>query len=396
MNGLHHHFTLGRMVAMATKAIRRVSCLRLALMLAAGMVAWAVPSLADGFSQAAPLTHARFAHTATLLTSGKVLVAAGATATDILNSAELYDPATNHWVDTGPLTAPRLRHTATLLPSGTVLVTGGIYGLTTLASAELYDPATHTWSSAGSMSDARVGHTATLLPSGLVLVTGGSNGTSIVRTSDLYDPIHNTWSAGADQGNGRAYASATLMSSGSAGVLLMGGEDASQQPRGDGLFYELSIDNWVGPVGAFTVARKFHTATLLVSGKVLAAAGYDSSALASAELYDPATSVWSTAGSLATARWSHTATLLPSGKVLVVAGVDPADNALTSAELYDPVANSWTTTGSLATARAQHTATLLPSGKVLVTGGQGAAPNFADLASSELYALDPIFSNGFD
>ena len=72
-------------------------------------------------------------------------------------------------------------------------------------------------------------------------------------------------------------------------------------------------------------------------------------------------------GSLATARYSHTATLLPNGKVLVAGG----DNggALASAELYDPASGTWTATGSLATARDYHTATLLPNGKVLVAGG---------------------------
>ena len=135
---------------------------------------------------------------------------------------------------------------------------------------------------------------------------------------------------------------------------------------------------------AFATGRYYHTATLLPNGKVLVAGGNftgTGGALASAELYDPASGTWTATGSLATARYAHTATLLPNGKVLVAGGVGTSSTSLTSAELYDPASGSWTATGSLATARGGHTATLLPNGKVLVAGGS----NGSALASAELY-----------
>ena len=64
----------------------------------------------------------------------------------------------------------------------------------------------------------------------------------------------------------------------------------------------------------------------------------------------------------------HTATLLPNGQVLV-AGGDGITGHLATAELYDPATGMWTATGSMATARFFHTATLLPNGQVLVAGG---------------------------
>ncbi|QBB69039.1 hypothetical protein ELE36_00825 [Pseudolysobacter antarcticus] len=79
---------------------------------------------------------------------------------------------TNAWEATGLLTTPRYLHTATLLPSGKVLVAGGS-NTSRLASAELYDPATNTWGSVSALTTARYAHTATLLPSGKVLVAGG-------------------------------------------------------------------------------------------------------------------------------------------------------------------------------------------------------------------------------
>src|SRR5262249_25578657 len=122
-----------------------------------------------------------------------------------------------------------------------------------------------------------------------------------------------------------------------------------------------------------SLGTQAHTATLLPNGKVLVAGGEwqdpdsGTKSLSSADLYDPATGIWSGTGSLGTARAYHTATLLPNGKVLVVGGYDSyVFDPLASAELYDPATGAWSPTGSLAAARYSHTATLLANGKVLV------------------------------
>ena len=129
-----------------------------------------------------------------------------------------------------------------------------------------------------------------------------------------------------------------------------------------------------------------HTATLLPNGQVLVAGGGNTdsgSALASAELYDPASGTWTATGSLVTARLSHTATLLPNGQVLVAGGGNSSSGTLASAELYDPASGTWTATGSLVTRRTEHLATLLPNGQVLVA--EGFNTDGAALASAELY-----------
>ena len=78
---------------------------------------------------------------------------------------------------------------ATLLPSGKVLVAGGVNS-EYLDNAELFDPATGTWTATGSLSTRRAGHTATLLPSGDVLVAGGDSDTlssqNSLRTAEMY------------------------------------------------------------------------------------------------------------------------------------------------------------------------------------------------------------------
>jgi hypothetical protein len=69
----------------------------------------------------------------------------------------------------------RAGHTATLLASGKVLIAGG-GGFAALASTELYDPTTGGFTTVGNILTDREQHTATLLVTGEVLIAGGWNG----------------------------------------------------------------------------------------------------------------------------------------------------------------------------------------------------------------------------
>ncbi|MBK5292083.1 MAG: hypothetical protein JJE04_10450, partial [Acidobacteriia bacterium] len=128
--------------------------------------------------------------------------------------------------------------------------------------------------------------------------------------------------------------------------------------------------------GNMTTGRYFHTATLLIDGRVLIAGGgsYDRKTQSSAELYDPRIGRFTVTGNMTTPRTRHSATLLPDGRVLVAGGgITNADtgaySALASAELYDPRTGTFTATEGMSTPRSELTATLLNSGKVLIAGG---------------------------
>jgi hypothetical protein len=193
------------------------------------------------------------------------------------------------------------------------------------------------WTPVGEMIIPRSDHTATLLMNGKVLVAGGITPTWVyARGAELYDPGTRRWSATASMATNRAS----------------------------------------------------HTATLLPNGKVLVAGGtgvdYFSNCpgvCETAEVYDPATGVWTATGRMIDGRIDSTATLLPSGKVLVAGGDSPS---YSSAEVYDPDTGVWSATSSMASRYTKHTATVLPSGKILVAGGESSYP------SAELYRVPDI------
>ena len=288
-----------------------------------------------------------------------------------------------------PLPLPS-SHTATLLPSGKVLVTGGSDALTysgsSVSNAFLYDPATGTWEATGAMNDRRASHTATLLPNGKVLVAGGGGAVSLfgagspfLASTELYDPATGTWTPTGTMNNAHSSHTATLLPNGK--VFIAGGYSIIATPQS----LTISAELYDPATGIWTITTPLnpwglgHTATLLADGRVLVV-GFKGGisvpgGTPNVEIYDPTTDTWTATGALNDGRSYHTATLLPDGKVLVTGGWNAGHTALlSSAELYDPVAGTWVTTGATSSAHIYHTATLLADGNVFVAGG-----------SSELY-----------
>ncbi len=268
------------------------------------------------------------------------------------------------------MTRPRELHTATLLTDGRVLITGGIGGEET---AELYDPATGTFSATGSMTTWREAHTATLLTDGRVLIVGGLQGDT---SAELLDPETGRFTATGSMTVARQWHTATLLAGGR--VLIAGGD--SSVPGGVGSIASAEVyDPRTGlfsQTGSMTTARSGHTATLLPNGLVLIA-GCGELNGTQAELYDPRTGKFSRTGSMTRARCGQIATLLADGRVLIAGGNVPADtyaNADQTAELYDPNTGTFAPTGSMVEPLAFHTATLLPNGQVLLAGGESLPP----------------------
>jgi N-acetylneuraminic acid mutarotase len=338
------------------------------------------------------LNPGRYEHTATLLPDGAVLVAGGFNDPILsMTNSDLYNPdpfgADGTWTNAGALNTARELQTATLLPNGLVLIAGGLETLSgegiTLPYAELYNPATMEWTDTGSMNKDRMSHTATMLSDGLVLVAGGySYSGGALTSAELYNPATGTWTSTGSMNTARTYHTATLLPNGL--TLVAGGWNSSGVTTSAEL-YDPATGTWSG-TGSLNTARAWHTATLLPDGFVLVAGGtanvVTDTGIASAELYNPASGTWTSTGSLNAARFLHTSTLLPTGLVLCAGGTDDGVYGLTSAELYNPASATWTYTGSLNYGRFYHTATLLPNGYVLFAGGTSDSVN---IGNGELY-----------
>ena len=324
-----------------------------------------------GFCETGSLGAVRYRGTMTLLPNGKVLAAAGEDGSNVLKTAELYDPASGAWSSTGSLNVERFSHQAVLLPNGKVLVEGGNGTMTggIQSTAELYDPGPGTWGFTGSLNADRTEHTATLLSDGRVLVVGGHGNppADVLSSAEIYDPALGTWSFTGSLHAARYGHTATLLQD---GKVLVAGGFWGVGIRDSAEIYDPSTGAWSYTAVDLTGGRGYHTATLLNDGRVLVTGGEGGTGtLSSAEIYDPATTAWSfTAGSLNDSRSGHTATLMPNGTVLL-AGGNSEGSVLSGAELYDPVSSTFSRAGPMVNPRSLHSAVLLPDGKVLQAGG---------------------------
>jgi hypothetical protein len=284
-----------------------------------------------------------------------------------------------------PMLEPRSGHTATLLPSGKVLIAGGMRrNQDFYKSAELYDPATGKFQPTGDMSIGRVGQIAILLRSGKVLIAGGWIGHGPTDSAEFYDPATGKFTVLPTKMTGkRGRPSATLLPDGD--VLIAGGGD-HDSPGGIAsaeVFHAATFK--FESVGPMHFPRVAHTATLLRDGRVLIVGGRGDELNAIAEIYDPQTRHFTDTGRLITARYKHTAGLLPDGRVLVAGGSDERDwsGNLTSAEIYDPKTSKFAAASSMRDSRFKlpEEAVALESGKLLIAGGSKTVEVFDPAAS---------------
>ena len=264
------------------------------------------------WSSTGSMTIARAYHAATLLSDGRVLVTGGGHGFNsgplIEKTTEIYDPSTGTWRLTDHMANARYGHTATLLSDGRVLINGGNGrrgDCLSTVTAEIFDPLLETWKPTRPMAAARSFHTATLQLNGKVLVTGGNTieqqgpirtvppiCLAIAQTAELYDPNFDAWTPAESMATRRNGQTATRLLDGR--VLVAGGRSFDGEISASvatAEVYDPDIGAW-SSTGDMTVPRAYHTATLLNDGRVLVCGGhsgvtFNRQQLSTAEIYTP-------------------------------------------------------------------------------------------------------------
>jgi hypothetical protein len=348
------------------------------------------PALVKGpgvWIQGPAMLVARAAFTATLLPSGKVLLAGGETSPAANTAtAELLDPVTNTVAAAAPMSVARSGHTATLLDSGKVLVAGGIAAPTgaALASSEIYDPVTNTWSAAAAMAAARTDHAAVRLKDGRVMVLGGSFGfqTNAGPLDDeLYDPLTNTWTAFRDDNRPNGV-TATLLDDGR--VLVLGGWAVVGPRTGD--FFDPTTGGMVFGRNLSPTNRDWATAARLPNGGVIVVGGQTNGsaggALNTTDVMGGGDS-WIVGPAMRVGHCHNTLTTLAKGVILVAGGRCGSSDSIAVAELYDPNMHTWQLAANLLQPIGSGSGLLLSDGRALVAGGQTAGG--AIVTTTEIY-----------
>lgn len=248
----------------------------------------------------------------------------------------------------------------------------------------------------GSLHVPRAVHTATLLADGRVLVTGGMQKNGVFEDSaELYDPASGRFETLPRLSSRRVGQSATLLSNGK--VLIAGGSAGRRFESGRWIGEVVASAELFDPTtrtfrsaGSMSTPRAHQAAVRLGDGRVLLAGGYNDSAeaLGSAEIYDPISGAFRPTGSFRTARVPEVAVLLADGRVLVPGGSDASGGVLASAEVFDPKIGRFALAGDMIAGRRKHGGVRLLSGRVLVVGGSDARDWNGQKTETEIY--DPV------
>ena len=310
---------------------------------------------------------------AALLNNGQVLVIAGTGNNPLAQKpgAAVWDPQTGN-IATQSIVWDMFCNGMVVLPDGRPLIDGGTLQYNPflgLAKAAVFDPEADQFTDLTSMANGRWYPTVTVLPDGTVLAFSG-----LTSTGETFSPPTWSWSSAHPAGwTPPLYPRLHVLPNGNVFYSAPG-----YQSR----YYYPATHTWSGIVATtnYAAVRRYGSSVLLPLTPannykpIIMILGGNSPATATTELIDlsAATSTWQWGPSMSQARIEMNAVILPSGKVLALGGSasdEKASTASYNADLYDPTTNTFSSAGKNAYPRLYHSvALLLPDATVWVAG----------------------------
>lgn len=356
---------------------------------------------------AGSLTLSRWSTRATTIAGGRLLVvgadnicAPGGVGPESAIT-EVGDPLTGRWVEGGPLPRPREAFILKPLPDGSALVIGGLtdrvegVGFQSFSSTFRFDPDTLSWQRSGDLNVARQAPLTAVLADGRILVAGGwyrdgGSQFTALRSAEIFDPETATWTTTGLMANARVRvpvggSAATLAD----GRVLVISRNADRSADLSAELYDPASGQWSSAgsprIEAGGLVPLRDGGALAISGTTFG--GYPDPTISLPDpttgrtaRFDPRSGTWRDAASTLGKFTDRSFVTLADGRVLAAGGqrrnLDPGQPAFVAeAELYDPASDSWVATAPLPDQRGGATPVLLADGSVVLVGGaQGAWP----------------------
>ena len=293
-----------------------------------------------------PVNWDMFCNGMVVLSDGRAFVNGGTLQYDPFHGqlrSSVYDPATGQFTDVQNMAHGRWYPTVTNLADGTLMTFSGLDETgSTNSTVEIYTVGSG-WSPVyGSPFTPPLYPRMHLLPSGKVFYSGSTT------SSRYFDPSAHTWSgvvATTNYSGTRTYGTSVLLpltpgNNYKPVVMIMGGGNPSTNTT-ELIDLSAVTPKWMyGP--NMSQPRIEMNATILPNGKVIALGGSlndedTTTASLNADLYDPASNTFSSAGQNAYARLYHSnSLLLPDATVLFIGGNPARGTYEEHMEIYSP------------------------------------------------------------
>ena len=288
----------------------------------------------------------------------------------------------------------------TLLADGTLFTVGGHMGIDGFGSAETNlvtsSGGQYGWTTGQNMANGRWYPTAVTLGDGNVVVMAGTSDQyfTVNQVPELWNATTGSWTELTTATESILFYPWLFVAPN--GLVFNAGPEWST-----GYLDYHGTGSWNNFATHLVGNRSYGSAVMYDNGKVLVIGGVDPPTKTT-EVIDlnAGSPAWQYSGQMATARRHCNATLLPDGKVFVnggtsSSGFNTSAGTVYPAEMWDPATGLFTTMATATVPRLYHsTAVLLPDGRVMTAGSGRPKPTDggADQLKAEFYSPPYLFN----